>query len=157
MAVSLLIFAALLALAWFLVLGADITITAASVVADSGFTYQDVTAGATITAGQPVYLDSTDSNSAKLADANASLATSRAIGLAAHAALDGQPLRVITGGNVTLGASPLTVGTIYVVSATAGGIAPAADLTTGHYVTILGVASTTAKLNLSLKATGIVV
>jgi hypothetical protein len=51
------------------------------------------------------------------------------------------------GGYLTLGAAAApTVGIIYCVSATAGGIAPSADLTTGDYVTILGVGATTNRL-----------
>jgi len=42
----------------------------------------------------------------------------------------------------------MTVGEVYVVSATAGGIAPVGDLTTGNYVTVLGVATTTSNLQL---------
>jgi hypothetical protein len=44
----------------------------------------------------------------------------------------------------------LTAGTIYVQSATAGGIAPAADLASGHHVTILGVATSTTNLEMCL-------
>jgi hypothetical protein len=52
---------------------------------------------------------------------------------------------VQTAGNINLGAT-LTVGQIYVLSATAGGIAPVADLATGHYPSILGVATTASNL-----------
>lgn len=128
---------------------ADLTITAANVLktAVAGYTASEetVVAGATITAGQTVYLDSTDSNKAKLADANASQATAQTYGIALHAALSGQPLRILRGGPLSLG-TILTRGLIYVQSATAGGIAPSADLASGHYSTILGWAYSTSVL-----------
>ena len=136
---------------------ADISVTVASVVADSGYKYRDEIAGATITAGQPCYLDSTDSYKAKTADANASAATAAVKGIALHAALAGQPVRLITSGYLTVSASGvLTVGTWYVCGSGAGGIAPSADLTSGEYSSRLGVATTTNKLRVDLLATGAV-
>lgn len=135
---------------------ADISITAASVVGDDGYTFQDVVAGATITAGQPVYLDASDSNKAKLADSDANANTAKAVGLALHAALAGQPLKIITGGKVTLGASPLTQGLPYFLSNTAGAICPLGDLGSADWTTLLGVAETSAKLQLKIWPTGVV-
>jgi len=56
-------------------------------------------------------------------------------------------LTVAQYGNLTISAV-MTVGEVYVVSATAGGIAPVGDLVTGNYVTVLGVATTTSNLQL---------
>lgn len=128
---------------------ADLTITAANVVKGSSSSVKNGVAGATITAGQAVYEDATDSNKLKLADANASSATAACKGIALHAALSGQPIAYIDGGDLGVG-TILTAGTIYVLSATAGGIAPAADLTTGWRTTILGVATTTSNLKVNL-------
>ena len=118
---------------------ADITVTAASVVKDTGTIAPSVlangTAGATITAGQSVYLDATTST-IKLADSDASAAAAYGVGIAMHAALSGQPLQYITGGFFTPGAT-LTKGAVYVVSATAGGIAPIADQTTNAHPCLL--------------------
>lgn len=129
---------------------AALTVTVAEVLGDyTGDIYTGI-AGATITAGQSVYLDSTTST-VKLADADASAAAAAAIGIALHAALAGQPIRVQRTGDVTIGATAaMTVGTIYVVAATAGGIAPAADAEAAStwYVTPLGVAITAAKLRM---------
>ena len=108
------------------------------------------TAGATLTAGMSVYLDST-TNTVKGADADASLAASAAIGIALHAALAGQPIRVQIAGEITIGATAaMTVGTIYVVGAAAGAIAPAADAEAAStwYVTVLGIARTAAILRM---------
>lgn len=62
----------------------------------------------------------------------------------------------MTAGTLTIGGT-VVVGTVYVVSATAGGIAPSADLATGWYTTILGVATTAAKLSMGLKASSVAV
>src|SRR5215216_1090446 len=111
---------------------ADLSITAASVAQSTGATTSDGTAGATVTAGQPVYQDAADGNQWKPADGNASLAIATVIGIALHASLDNQPLRVQTGGDIVIGAT-ITVGGVYVLSATAGGIAPVADLASGNF------------------------
>jgi len=133
---------------------ADLSVTAANVLA--GATAQIVTgvAGATITAGQPLYADASDGGRLKPADANASAAAAAVVGIALHASLDEQPVSYVRVGLVNLGAT-LTVGQIYVASATAGGVAPVSDLATGHYVTILGVAKTAAELDLAINVSGI--
>ena len=135
---------------------ADISVTVASVVADSGYKYRDEIAGATLTAGLACYLDSTDSYKAKACLPTAT-STANVKGIALHAALAGQPVRLITSGYLTVSASGvLTVGTWYVCGSGAGGIAPSADLTSGEYSSRLGVATTTNKLRVDLLATGAV-
>lgn len=130
----------------------DLAITATQVLpgtADSA-TFKNGTAGAAVTAGQPVYKDST-TGKYHPADANASAITSVVEGIALHAAAADQPLKIQTGDDITLGAAAsMTVGGVYVLSATAGGIAPVADLATGHRVSILGVAKTAAVLSLRI-------
>ncbi len=132
---------------------ADLVITKANVIAGANPNIRRGTAGATVTAGQSVYEDATDSNSWKLADNDDTAAKAAAIGIAMNDALDGQPLQIITGGTLGLGAI-LTTGTVYVVSSTPGGIAPWADLTSGEYITVLGVATSTSNLRMLLLATG---
>jgi hypothetical protein len=131
---------------------ADVSVTAASVVKTSTTAISEGIAGGTVTAGQPVYIDTTDS-SLKGADADVQ-ATSVAAGIALHGASTGQPLKYATGGNLTFNAG-FTVGQVYVVSTTAGGIAPYSDLASGDFVTILGVATTTSNLNIKINATEI--
>jgi len=131
---------------------ADITITAADVNMVSGRKISG-TAGATITAGQSVYRDGTDSNKLKPADADTQ-ATAVAAGIALHSASAGQPLQYQESGTLDTGAT-LSVGTVYVVSTTAGGIAPWADLLTGDYVSLLGVAVTANNLELILNNSGV--
>ena len=124
---------------------ADISVTASSVVPASTAAISHGIAGGTITAGQPLYIDTADSDSLKPADANASSLTATVIGIALHGASDGQPIAYITQGDLTLNAV-LTAGKIYVLTETAGGIALAVDLATGWRTSVLGVAKSTTVL-----------
>lgn len=133
---------------------ADITVTAGSVLPGTNPAYEDGTAGGTLTAGMSLYKDASDSNKWKAADANASASAAAARGIATHGASSGQPIRVQTGGGIDLGAT-LAVGRIYVVSATAGGIAPSSDLTTGWYTCILGIATTASNLEMKVQSGGV--
>jgi hypothetical protein len=74
---------------------ADLSITAASVIPGARAKPSYGTAGATITAGQLLYFDST-AGTYKLADANASATTAAVVGYAANNAGSGQPITVIT-------------------------------------------------------------
>lgn len=132
----------------------DVTITAANVAKGAGAAVHYGTAGAAITAGQVVYKDAADGDKIKLADANLSADAARAIGIALHGALTGQPLAYQAAGEITPGGT-LIVGSIYVLSGTAGGIAPAADNTTGFYTCVLGVAKTAAILKLGIVTAGV--
>lgn len=139
---------------------ADIAVTAANVIPDAGYQYRDEVAGATITAGQAVYLDATDlvagqggnAASAKACDANASAAAAAAVGIALNGASRGQPVRILTGGTFAAGGTT-AVGETYVVSATdtLGKIAPIADAVTGWFVTYLfsGIAGNKGTMRLS--------
>lgn len=135
---------------------ADLSITATSVVAGSGATInKNSNAGATITAGQVLYLESS-SSTWKLADCNSATAEVRTpVGIALHAASSGQPLAVLTAGPITIGAT-LTAGVAYYLSGTAGGIRPVADNTTGDYPAVLGMASSTTVLQVKIQAPGAV-
>lgn len=131
----------------------DLTITAANVVAGTGAKRRDRKAGAAVTAGQLVINDSADLK-AKLADSDSGTAALRAIdGIALHGAANGQPLAVHYEGPIVIGAT-LVPGTIYVASDTPGGIMPAADLETGDYVTIIGVAISATVLDVMIHNSG---
>ena len=93
-----------------------------------------------ITAGMAVYLSTAD-NKLYPADANVSVATAEAIGIALNTGTEGQPCEVQRGGDVYLGATANpTPGVLYVLGDADGKIHPATDLTTGWYATVLGVA-----------------
>jgi hypothetical protein len=139
---------------------ADITVTAASVVPGSNATQIQGTAGETITAGMAVYLKSTDTKWWK-AQADGTSAESgvgsNTLGIALCGASAGQPIVVDVADStgITIGAT-VAAGTVYVVSATAGGICPEADITAGQYLSILGVGSSTTVIKmLTGGATGI--
>lgn len=129
---------------------ADLTITASAVVKTSTTSILEGIAGGTVTAGQPVYKDTTASNTLKPCDADV-LASSKAVGIALHSASTNQPLKYASRGDLTMGAV-MTKGVPYFVSTTAGGICPYGDLASGDYVTFLGVASSTSNLVIGITA-----
>jgi hypothetical protein len=131
---------------------ANLSITAASVQVASTVKLSRGVAGATIAAGDALYADTSDSGKLKLAIATSAAAAVFA-GIATHAAATGQPVQYIPAGAITIGAT-LAVGVVYVVSATAGKICPVADLVAGNYLTIIGMPSTTAILQVYPKASG---
>lgn len=124
----------------------DLSITVGSVAYSSGSKDFSKNAGATITAGQAVYLD-TDTDTWKLADANGAAAAAVVGGIALHGSLSGQPLCVQTDGDITIGAT-LIAGMTYVLSATAGGIAPITDVDDDFSLSIIGVATSSTVLHL---------
>jgi len=134
---------------------ADLSGTAANGQPGTGAVIKSGTFGATITAGQSVYLDPND-NKFKAFDANLSATAGTLYGVALNGGANGQPANVIVGGNYNPGAT-VAVGTIYVGSATAGGICPAADLATGHYTNVLGVATTASNIAVNIQASGVAV
>lgn len=134
---------------------ADISVTATAVVPGSNAAVATALAGATITAGQPVYADS--NGALQLADCDSATAAARApLGISLNGGAVGQPITYIKGGDMTMNAV-LTKGARYYLSATAGGIAPEADMTgSGKDVVLLGIARSTtvlAVLNLALGIT----
>lgn len=132
----------------------DVTITAASVVKGSGAATVTGIAGVTITAGQVLYIDTSNSSVMKLADADSTSLTAGAAGIALHAALTGQPITYLTQGPITIGGT-LVAGTWYIVSATAGSLTKSVDQTTGWLPCLLGYASTTAILQVGIIPTGV--
>ena len=132
---------------------ADLTITAANVAAGANAApVNQYLAGATITQGQAVYVDST-TNTVKLADADA-LASSAATGIALNAASAGQPVTYQRYGNITIGAT-VAVGVAYYVSTTPGAICLESDLATGDFPHFLGFATSTTVIALDPKACGV--
>ena len=93
-----------------------------------------------------MYAKTDDNNKLWKGDADTA-AQSLLAGIALHGALAGQPLTYQTSGSITIGAT-MTVGQIYVLSSTAGGIAPVSDYTTGMYGCIIGQATTTTVLKM---------
>lgn len=133
---------------------ADLSITAASVIAGSGASIEHGTAGVAVTAGQVVYRDTSDANKLKLADDNGATAIIRKPrGIALNAAAAGQPLAIIKGGPVVIGAT-LAPGATYYLSDTPGGICLFADLATGEYPVSLGIARSATTLAVRISEAG---
>jgi len=117
-----------------------------------------VTWGETITQGMPVYKSTTDQKYYKASAGTLVASKAEAIAMSAGVA-DGPgiialPSNIPGVALVNLGAT-LAVGEVYAVSATAGAIAPYSDLVSTKFVTILGVATTTALLDLCCVASGV--
>lgn len=133
---------------------ADLVITAANVVAGADASIADGQAGEAITAGKAVYKSST-TKKWMLADSNSATAEARqAKGIALNGASLNQPVTVLTGGSVTIGAA-LTAGTAYYLSDTPGGICPIADVGAGEYVCLLGLAASASVLNVNIQFPGV--
>jgi hypothetical protein len=129
---------------------ADLSQTASSVLPGADAVTERMTAGVAITAGQVVYLIDAAARTVGLADNNdASAVVRRVFGIALNGAAIGQPVVVQRSGEINVGAT-LTPGIIYVLSATAGRIAPAADLASGNFTTVLGIAKSASILGLDI-------
>lgn len=115
---------------------------------------QDVVYGDTIAVGDTVYQDTAD-NEFKLADANDTEPKAVVRGVAITAGVDGGAGIIAIGGSIVLTGATLAVGEHYVQSATAGKLAPEADLTTNDYCTSIGRASSATQLDLAISASGI--
>jgi hypothetical protein len=137
---------------------ADITLTPANVVAGAGVPTKTGVAGATIAAGDIVYLDTATTGKWQLADSDAASAEARGqtgnIGVALNSAALNQPIVVQTEGRVTLGAV-LTAGITYYLSDTPGKLCPVADITGGDYYTIVGIAASTTVLIVDFQYSGV--
>jgi hypothetical protein len=140
---------------------ADIVITAANVAPGaSAIIIKDYKAGAAVTAGQAVYLDtSTTPATWKLIDSNAAvtgneIATSK--GIAVNGAASGQLLAVdVADTDLTVGGT-LTNGSTVYTSTTAGGVTHDVP-TTGAYPTALGVAKSATKMVLHPVSSGAII
>lgn len=135
---------------------ADLVITAANVDYISGGSKATVDAGETLTAGQPIYILSTDGKAYK-ADANASATTAKAVGIALNGATLNQPVTYAKPGATINPGATVAVGSWYVVSATAGGIAPIADQATGWRPNLVGYATAADRLVLMMTNTNVAV
>ena len=131
---------------------ADLTQTAANVALTdtAGADTEVVQAGEAITQGMPVYQQTANSKWFQC-DADLSQAAAAAQGIALTPAGADEDYFVVAkdGSELDVGAT-LTVGESYYVSDTKGGIKPAADLTTGDFPCLLGIARTASALPLNI-------
>jgi hypothetical protein len=133
---------------------ADLAITPDNVAAGPHATKHLGTAGATLAAGKAIYVDPADKK-VKLSDANGAAAAKTVDGITLNGAANGQPIEYDSqDAELNLGAT-LVPGTIYVLSDTPGGIAPATDGVTGDTTVVIGEATSTSLLNLAISAGGV--
>lgn len=131
---------------------ADISITPSNVItALSGS--KKGTAGEAISAGQLLYLKSSDNKLYKAQnDGTAEEAT--VVGMALCSAAAGQPLLYQASGEIAVGGAFAAAGVWFYLSATAGVMVPVADLTTNDYVSIIGYSTSTVSMVLDITNTG---
>ncbi len=116
---------------------------------DAGHTF-----GATITAGQCVYLDV--NGQWQLTDVDSATTAKHVVdGYTLSGGSAGQIAVVALSGDVAPGFA-VTVGKLYVATITPGGIALVADLTTNWYTSLVGFGRTTTYLRLTRINTGVV-
>lgn len=136
---------------------ADLTLTATSVVQSTNpIIITQYTFGETVTAGMPVYLNTSDSKWYKAQNDGTSAESGYGtkIGVALNGGAANQSAAVQVGGNITIGGT-IAVGVFYYLSATAGGICPVADVGSAKYVTVIGYGATTSVMTLNPIATGL--
>ena len=128
---------------------ADLSITAIAAIEEPGTPIFDRTATEAFAVGQPMYLNGTQYSLADGTDTG----KLEVVGIAVVAGSSGDyPILVGNGARISLTGPTLTKGLAYYLSGsgTAGKIAPFADLGAGDSVIQLGIASTTAILDVKI-------
>lgn len=135
---------------------ADLVITPGSVIAGANASTDRGFFGETVTAGQAVYKEAATGNWKK-ADSDSATAEVRASNaIALNGGSVGQPAIVQKGGSITPGAT-LTPGLAYYLSKTPGGICPVADIASGGYAEIIGIATSASTMDLDFQSSGVAV
>lgn len=127
---------------------ADLSITAATVLMSATGKKAEGIAGAAISAGDILYKDTADGNKLKLADSNVTGKTD-VCGIALADAAIGQPVHYCLSDPALAIGATVAIGAIFILSATPGGIAPAADAASGMELVILGVGVSTTAINVN--------
>jgi len=132
----------------------DLSITAASVVAVTTTDIRELFLGATVTAGQAVYVAAA-TNRVMLADSDSATVEARTpLGVALNGGATGQTVGVMVVGDVTIGAT-MTAGVMYYMSDTPGGICPVADLGAGEVPCTVGFAISTTVMRVAIRSSGV--
>lgn len=128
---------------------ADLAITVANVLPAANAQVQQGIAGAAITQGQALYLDTT-TNTLKLADSNGSPPANSIVGIAVNAAQIGQRIMYVgLDSAFQFGGTFTSFNGVY-LSNTPGGLTETyADLASGSTVILVGMQISTTKMNLS--------
>ena len=121
----------------------DLTITPANVINTGKAPTKTGIAGEALTAGQTVYVKSADGKIYK-AQCDATPEEADCAGITLNGASLNQPVEYVDAGAIDLGATTTTAKTTtYMVSATAGGICPQADLIATQRIVQVGYATNT--------------
>lgn len=132
---------------------ADITIAAATVGYGVGAKIKSfLTAGETISPGEPVYLKASDSK--YWLALNTTEAAATVVGIALTEAVADAQFSALVSGPLTDSSAPFTEGKAYELSSTAGGVAPAGDAGSTDYGTGLGVATSSSTLQVAISVSG---
>jgi len=134
---------------------AAITVTPGSVLRVDGEVVNGYLAGATITTGMAVYVDSNGAvQIATNATSVGSGVGSTLVGIALNGGSIGQPIQILRpGGTVNIGGTA-AVGKAYVIG-TAGGIIPVDDIAGSEFITALAIGITAANLKLQVNVSGV--
>ncbi len=130
----------------------DLVQTPANVQSSAGVGTQKKNAGAAITAGDSLFI-ATDGD-VEPAQHDVDAASAQCVGIALNDAAVGQPVIYQVTGDINVGAT-LVVGETYVVGAGPGSIAPVADIGTGDFSTIIGVAISASTLRMGILPSGV--
>lgn len=130
----------------------NLSVTAASVRVSEFADIRNGTAGETLTAGLAVYISSSDGKLYK-ADAT-TLAKSRMVGICLNSAAVDQPANYVAEDRDFTPGGTMVSGSVYVLSATAGGgnLAPFGDHASGMFPVRVMVATSTTKAKLKILA-----
>lgn len=132
---------------------ADLAVTANNVKPGTTSVKETLIAKEIVTAGQSVAKDPSD-NKIGLADANSPTAWKKdPYGIALNGAQVDQPITVHKSGKYVCGGT-ITAGTVWMQSATPGGICPVADLTTGSDAVLIGIGVSTTEIVVAITDVG---
>lgn len=135
---------------------AAISITPANVELISNVKLQRVQYGEAVTAGQAVYLKTSDNKHWKADNSTATLANVSGIAMIGGAADSyGYIITPSANGSIVDIGGTVTVGLAYYLGSTAGAIEPKADMSSNDYVTALCIGYTSTNVMINIRATGI--
>jgi hypothetical protein len=134
---------------------AAISVTPGNVLYVDGERVNGYLAGATITAGMAVYVDTAGLvQIGTNATAVGSGVGSPLVGVALNGGNAGQPIQILKPGGVVNIGGTVAVGKQY-CEGTAGGIIPVDDIATGEFITTIGVGLTTANIKTGVNVSGV--